>query len=278
MLKKEKVTTTERKSRSIRAGLTMPVARIKKAIAAVSRLRVGVGAPVYLGAVLEYICAEILELAGNASRDNKRVRIIPRHIMLCIKNDEELNKLFKDAIIANAGVIPNIPTVLLGEEFDVIDQTQNFGFDKLSINDNKEFDEEVENNNNSNDPNSGFNFPQTTGFNFGETGSNIGNTGFSFGGSNTGFGFGSNSNGNPNFVNTGFGFGDQSVKVENSGFNFGGNVSNVNYNTSGTSLGRATTRSKKKKDYDSGDESGSAEDDDNLADDVGSEEDKGEDY
>lgn len=81
--------------------------------------RVGAGAPVYMAAVLEYLAAEILELAGNASRDNKRQRIIPRHIQLAVRNDEELNRLLGDVTIAAGGVIPNIHSVLLpkkGEE------------------------------------------------------------------------------------------------------------------------------------------------------------------
>jgi histone H2A len=68
----------------------------------------GAGAPVYLAAVLEYLCAEILELAGNAARDNKKSRIVPRHITLAVKNDEELNKLLGNVTIASGGVLPNI--------------------------------------------------------------------------------------------------------------------------------------------------------------------------
>ena len=61
---------------------------------------------VYLAAVLEYIAAEILELAGNACRDNKKKRVTPRHLVLAIRNDEELNKLLGGVTIAAGGVLP----------------------------------------------------------------------------------------------------------------------------------------------------------------------------
>lgn len=105
---------TKASSRSSRAGLQFPVGRIHRLLRKGNYAqRVGAGAPVYLAAVLEYLAAEILELAGNAARDNKKSRIIPRHLQLAIRNDEELNKLLGNVTIAQGGVLPNIHSVLL---------------------------------------------------------------------------------------------------------------------------------------------------------------------
>ena len=103
-----------KKSRSVKAGLQFPVGRVHRMLPKANDAeRVGAGAPVYLAACLEYLTAEVLELAGNAARDNKKSRIIPRHLQLAIKNDEELNKLLGGVTIAQGGVLPNIQAVLL---------------------------------------------------------------------------------------------------------------------------------------------------------------------
>ncbi|GAB2302252.1 hypothetical protein Dimus_036269 [Dionaea muscipula] len=54
----------------------------------------------------------VLELAGNAARDHKKTRIIPRHVLLAVRNDEELGKLLSGVTIAHGGVFPNINPVL----------------------------------------------------------------------------------------------------------------------------------------------------------------------
>ena len=103
------------KTRSSRAGLQFPVGRLHRFLRE-GRYgeRVGAGAPVFMAAVLEYLTVEVLELAGNAARDDKKTRISPRHIMLAIRNDEELNQLLSNITIASAGVVPHIHKVLLG--------------------------------------------------------------------------------------------------------------------------------------------------------------------
>ena len=107
-------TKSKATSRSAKAGLQFPVGRIARYLKTGKYAsRLGAGAPVYMAAVLEYLAAEVLELAGNASRDNKKSRIVPRHITLAVRNDEELNKFLGGVTVAAGGVLPNIHSVLL---------------------------------------------------------------------------------------------------------------------------------------------------------------------
>ena len=102
------------KSQSSRAGLQFAVGRVHRFLRKGHYAdRIGSGAPVYLAAVLEYLFAEILELAGNAACDNKKHRIIPRHLQLAVRNDEELNKLLSGVTIGQGGALPNIQAALL---------------------------------------------------------------------------------------------------------------------------------------------------------------------
>ena len=139
-------------SRSAKAGLQFPVGRIARYLKAGKYAsRVGAGAPVYLAAVLEYLTAEVLELAGNASRDNKKTRCarlarrpardsraVSQHraaphpaghpqrrgalsvgaqiwfAHTCsLPSQQELSKLLGKVTIAAGGVLPNIHSVLL---------------------------------------------------------------------------------------------------------------------------------------------------------------------
>ena len=103
-------------TKSSRCDLIFPVGRsLTKIRQGRHAERVGVGAGIYIAAVLEYLTCEILELAGNAAEEHKKKLISPRHLQLAIRNDEELNKIFAMSTIATGGVLPNVQGFLFGK-------------------------------------------------------------------------------------------------------------------------------------------------------------------
>ena len=101
-------------SRSEKAGLVFPVGRISSYMrtGGFSKM-IGATAPVYLAAVMEYVIQEIIEVAWECVKKEKKARITPKHISMSIKNDDELNQLFKTALISGGGVLPHIHPFLL---------------------------------------------------------------------------------------------------------------------------------------------------------------------
>jgi histone H2A len=106
--KSSKAASHDRKahSRSAKAGLQFPVGRVHRLLKKSNYAqRVSADTPgmslyasliphspqplVYLAAVLEYLAAEILELAGQAAQLDKKKHITPRHVVTAVRNDDE---------------------------------------------------------------------------------------------------------------------------------------------------------------------------------------------
>eukprot|EP01047_Picozoa_sp_COSAG01_P025859 COSAG01_NODE_1648_length_9629_cov_9.733998_1_plen_101_part_00 len=71
-----------------------PVGRLHRSLRHVTPFRiVSEGAAVYLAAVLEYLCAEVLILANAIARHHRTARITPRHVQMAIQEDEDVRGL-----------------------------------------------------------------------------------------------------------------------------------------------------------------------------------------
>lgn len=102
------ITKKKRIGMTKKANLIFPCARIGRYIRNLNvAKRIGEGAPVYLAAILEYLVAEVLELAGNVAKRYNRKRITPRHIQLAVHSDDELRVVLKNVTLAEGGVIPS---------------------------------------------------------------------------------------------------------------------------------------------------------------------------
>jgi len=117
--KKGKKVRDHAKTRAARAGLVFPVARLHNKLKSMvpSNARVGGTAAVFMAAVIEYLVAELCELAGNKAKagqvrkgnekdDKKRARINPRFIQYAINEDHEFAELLSRVTLAGGGVIP----------------------------------------------------------------------------------------------------------------------------------------------------------------------------
>lgn len=101
--------TGPRLSKSKHAGLVMPVLRFHKTLKKNNYAKnIRVHASIYVTAVIEYLCAEILEVSGETAVNLKKKRITPRHICLATRQDQELSELLKNVVFPEGGVIPHI--------------------------------------------------------------------------------------------------------------------------------------------------------------------------
>ena len=103
-------------TQSNRAGIDFPVGRMGRYMRTGTELRVGAQAPVMMAAIMEYMCAEILELASVVCKDHKKKRIVPRHIELAVRNDIDMSRLYQNKTFFGAGMTPHIDSRLIPQK------------------------------------------------------------------------------------------------------------------------------------------------------------------
>jgi histone H2A len=112
VIKSKKIQSSDKKKK-VASDLIFPVGRLGSMLRKGRYTkRVGLGAPVYLAAVLEYLTAEILELAGKVAISQKKKRITPRALTLAVRHDEELSQLLGNVTFTQGGVLPNLHDAL----------------------------------------------------------------------------------------------------------------------------------------------------------------------
>merc|ERR1712034_196491 len=106
-----------------RVGLSFPCARVTRHCRKTRvAKRISKKTGVFTSAVMEYIAAEVLELAGNAAKDKKKKTIFPKHLQTAIRSDEELSEFLKNVTIRSAHVLPHIEEVLLPKKKHKVSQ------------------------------------------------------------------------------------------------------------------------------------------------------------
>ena len=109
--------TKPKLSRSARADLEMPVARIGRHLKKQHYFkRISDATPVFMAAVLQFLVGEVLDLAGIACKNDGRQRIVPSNIFKGIQEDDSLLQLFDNIVISEGGFAEKIHESLLPKQ------------------------------------------------------------------------------------------------------------------------------------------------------------------
>jgi histone H2A len=119
--KKSKGQVKKIRTKTSKAGLFFNVDRILRRLKKSNNgRRVQSTSAVLLAGVLEYMTAELLELAGNIAHQHKYQKIKPRHIYLAVETDLELEKFLQGVTMSETGVVPHIHTNLLKTKANIV--------------------------------------------------------------------------------------------------------------------------------------------------------------
>lgn len=90
-----KTTKPKSESRQTRAGVTLSVSRLEKALrrAHVGK-RVGERSSIFLAGAMENVAEQVLEGAMACARDQKAKRVHPNHIIRSVRTDPDLARTF----------------------------------------------------------------------------------------------------------------------------------------------------------------------------------------
>jgi histone H2A len=104
-------------SRQSKAGILFPASICEKFLRKFgnSNVMITSESPIFLASALEYLTAEILDLASSISSGNNHIRITVRDITLAILNDFELSSFFKrwNVHFLGGGITPFINQALI---------------------------------------------------------------------------------------------------------------------------------------------------------------------
>ncbi|XP_004065224.1 histone H2A-Bbd type 2/3 [Gorilla gorilla gorilla] len=90
-------------SRAVRAELSFSVSQVERSLREGHYAqRLSRTAPVYLAAVIEYLTAKVLELAGNEAQNSGERNITPLLLDMAVHNDRLLSTLFSSTTISQA--------------------------------------------------------------------------------------------------------------------------------------------------------------------------------